>query len=267
MLRNDFEVFARITNESNYNMQIWIHTLLSVFVVSMVSLIGVATLSLKEEKLRKIVLSLVSFAAGTLLGDAFIHLMPEAFDSVGERASLLILFGLLLFFIFERFVHWRHCHEEHCEEHAEALPYMVLIGDGLHNFVDGMIIGASYLVSIPVGIATTIAVILHEIPQEIGDFSALIYGGFSKSKAIFWNFASALTAVAGAVIVLAASRRFESVTDLLIPIAAGGFIYIATADMSPEIHRHRVRKLSETFRQILFFISGVAIMYALLVLE
>lgn len=248
-------------------MQIWIYTLISVFAVSAISLIGLFTFSWKSEKINRILIFLVSFSVGTLLGDAFLHLIPEAFENGSEITPLSILGGLLLFFILERFIHWRHCHEVGCEEHSHALPYVILAGDGLHNFIDGIIIGASYLVSIPVGIATTLAVIFHEIPQEIGDFGTLLYGGFSKKKALLCNFMSALTAVLGAVIVLLASNCFESVIKVLIPLAAGGFIYIATADMIPELHKHRMHKLAETLKQVIFFLAGIGIMYGLLWLE
>lgn len=243
------------------------YALSSVFIVSSVSLVGVTTLSFGEKRLKRMLLFLVSFAAGTLLGDAFIHLIPEAFEKGSAYTSFLILSGLLLFFALERFIHWRHCHDESCEEHAQALPYVILTGDGLHNFIDGMIIGASYLVSIPVGIATTLAVIFHEIPQEIGDFGALLYGGFSKAKAILWNFASALMAVIGAILVLVASNQFEFLTNFLIPMAAGGFIYVATADMIPELHKHSEKNIFHSIWQLVFIGMGIAMMTALSFIE
>jgi len=248
-------------------MQVWTYTLLSVFAVSIISLIGVFSFSWKSEKINNVLIFFVSFSAGTLLGDAFLHLIPEAFESKSNFVSLYILLGLLLFFILERFIHWRHCHEVGCEEHSHVLPYVILAGDSFHNFIDGVIIGASYLVSLPIGIATTLAVIFREIPQEIGDFGTLLYGGFSKNKALLYNFISALTAVLGAIFVLLVSVRFESVTEVLVPLAAGGFIYIATADMIPELHKHKVHKLSETLKQVIFFLAGIGIMYALLYLE
>lgn len=248
-------------------MQIWVYTILSVLLISAISLIGVAAVFVEEKRLNKILHLFVSFSVGALLGDAFIHLIPEAFGNGGITTSLLILLGIMAFFVLERFIHWRHCHEAGCEEHGHALPYVILIGDGLHNFIDGIIIAASYLVSIPLGIATTIAVIFHEIPQEIGDFGTLLYGGFSKMKALFWNFVSSLASVAGALLVLLVSSQFESVANILIPFAAGGFIYIATADMIPELHKHKAHKFSETFKQTFFFVLGIVVMYTLLFLE
>lgn len=248
-------------------MQIWIYAMASVFLVSAMSLVGIVTIFFAENKLNSILRLFVSFSVGALLGDAFIHLIPEAFENGNEFTAMFILAGILTFFVMERFIHWRHCHEAGCQEHGHALPYVILLGDGLHNFIDGVIIGASYLISIPVGVATTLAVVFHEIPQEIGDFGTLLYGGFSKRKALFWNFASALTSVLGAVIVLVVSFKVESITNILIPFAAGGFIYIATADLIPELHKHQKHKFSETIKQALFFVLGIAIMYSLLYLE
>ncbi|MDD5652428.1 MAG: ZIP family metal transporter, partial [Candidatus Moranbacteria bacterium] len=216
---------------------IWFYTSLSVLVVSLVSLVGILTFSLKEKVLEKILIYLVSLSVGTLLGGAFFHLIPEAFSEDGLSASFLILLGILVFFILEKIVHWRHCHEVACDEHPHPFSYMIFAGDTLHNFIDGAIIAASFMVSIPLGLATTIAVILHEIPQEIGDFGSLVYAGFSRSKALAFNFISALSAFAGAFIVLIIGERFLQMTEYLIPITAGGFIYIAMADLMPEIHK------------------------------
>ena len=250
-------------------MQIWLYTIASVLLVSAMSLVGVVTIFFGEQRVNNMLRLFVSFSVGALLGDAFIHLIPEAFAQGSMLVSFSILAGIMTFFVLERFIHWRHCHETGCEEHGHvhALPYMILLGDGLHNFIDGIIIGASYLVSIHVGIATTLAVVFHEIPQEIGDFGTLLHGGFSRGKALLWNFISGLTAVVGAVMVLLISFQFESITKILVPFAAGGFIYIATADMIPELHKHRAHKISETMKQAFFFILGIAIMYSLLFLE
>lgn len=247
--------------------QIWIYAILSVFAVSLISLIGVFTLFIRREKLEKFLIYSVSLSAGTLLGDAFIHLIPGAYENTRETfmVSIYILLGIIVFFILEKFLHWQHCHEAHCDEHPRPLSYVILAGDTLHNFIDGTIIAASYLVSIPVGIATTIAVIFHEIPQEIGDFGSLIYGGFTRGKALFFNFATALTAVAGAAIVLAISAHADKIADLLVPFAAGGFIYIATADLIPEIHKHTETKKS--LWQFAAFFLGIGIMLTLLLFE
>jgi zinc and cadmium transporter len=246
---------------------IWLYTLLSVIIVSLISLVGVFTFAISDEKLKKILIYFVSFAAGSLLGDAFIHLIPEAFSEIKNTVllSLSILGGILTFFVMEKFLHWRHCHEVACEDHPHPFSYVLLVGDVLHNFIDGLIIAASYLVSIPVGIATTLAVIFHEIPQEIGDFGSLIYAGFKKTKALLFNFLTALTAVFGAIMVLALNINDDSLTKLLVPFAAGGFIYIASSDLIPELHKDTDPKKS--CWQLISFILGIVLMFSLLLLE
>ena len=171
----------------------WLYALVSVFIVSLVSLIGVTTLSIKAEKLKKIIIYLISFSAGALFADAFLHLLPElAEGGITITISFSILLGIIIFFSLEKIVHWQHCHMPITKTHIHSFAIMNLIGDGFQNFLDGLIIGASYLISIPAGIATTLAVVLHEIPQEIGDFGVLIHGGYTKRKAIMLNFLSGI---------------------------------------------------------------------------
>jgi zinc and cadmium transporter len=164
-----------------------------------------------------------------LLGDAFIHIIPEAFESnLGSNmASILVISGVLLFFIIEKFIHWHHHGEDKEEIHIHPVGRLVLFTDGFHNFIDGAIIGASFLISTHVGIATTLAVILHEIPQEIGDFAVLIHSGYTKNRALLLNFLSALTSLLGLVVVFLFGNIIDNVAMWFIPIAAGGFIYIA----------------------------------------
>lgn len=241
-------------------MLVWIYTIISVLIVSLVSLIGILTLSIKKERIRKASTLLVSFAAGALFGDAFIHLLPEAFAELGLKltTSLYIILGILLFFILEKFLHWRHCHIPLSKNHVHPLATMNLVGDAIHNFIDGLLIGATYMVSVPVGMATTLAIILHEIPQEIGDFGVLIHAGFSIKKALFFNFFSALIAVFGATVSLLSGPHIEDYAISLLPIAAGGFIYIAGSDLIPEL-KHECEALSSLW-QFLLIILGVSIM-------
>lgn len=248
-------------------MSTWVYTILSVFAVSLISLVGIFTFSIKSEKLSRILIFLVSFSAGTLLGDAFIHLIPESFQDSKNNliSSLGILLGILVFFILEKIIHWRHCHEVACENHPHPFSYMILVGDSIHNFIDGMVIAASFLVSIPVGIATTIAVIFHEIPQEIGDFGSLVFGGFSKAKALLMNLLTALWAVLGAILVLALNFDSQNLVRILIPFAAGGFIYIASSDLIPELKKHE--SFFRSLAQILVFILGIGMMIGLTYLE
>lgn len=246
---------------------VWIYTISSVLIVSLLSLIGVFSISVSRERLNKILIYFVSFAAGTLLGDAFIHLIPESYENVekAEAIPIYILSGILVFFILEKFIHWRHCHEVACDDHPHPYSYNILFGDTLHNFIDGIIIAGSYLVSIPVGIATTLAVIFHEIPQEIGDFGSLVHAGFTRVKALLFNFLTAVSAFFGAIIVLVIGFDSELIARILIPFTAGGFIYIAASDLIPELHKDT--KPARSFWQLVMFVLGIALMYALIFFE
>ncbi len=204
--------------------------------VSLVSLIGIFSLLLREGWLNKILFMLIGFSAGGLIGGAFLHLLPEALEQAASQIifSYLIL-GFIAFFILEKYLHWRHCHEGICSVHA--FTYLNLIGDGIHNFTDGLVIGASFLVGINFGIVTTLVIIMHEIPQEIGDFGVLVYGGFSKFKALYYNFVIALTCVLGTIVGHFISVRIQNFSSFLLPFTAGGFIYIAACDLVPELHK------------------------------
>lgn len=260
---------------------IYLYSFASVFIVSAVALVGIFTLSLNEQLLRKYVFLLVSLAVGALLGDAFIHLIPEAFETTSNPVvlSLAIIVGILIFFILEKFLHWHH-HQTESQidaeeirenpnqahpEHIHPVGKMILVSDGVHNFIDGLIIGVSYLVSIEAGIATTLAIILHEIPQEIGDFGILIHSGYSKFKAVWFNFLSALTAVAGTLIALVIGSSSESLTSWLVPLAAGGFIYIAMSDLIPEMQK--TKNIKGSILQLFAVVIGVLAMVLLLSIE
>lgn len=244
---------------------------LAVGFVSLVSLIGITTLSLKQDLLRRILFLLISLAAGALLGDAFIHLLPEAFAEAGNSllVSLVALAGILSFFILEKFLHWHHSHgeEEFSEEHAKIHPvgHLVLVSDGVHNLVDGLAIGAAFLVSPEVGIATTIAIALHEIPQEIGDFGLFIHAGFSRTKALLFNFLSALTAFVGLGLAFWVASFGETLAPLIAAFAAGNFIYIALADLVPELQKTTGGKRSAL--QFFVILAGLFAMVLLLGLE
>jgi len=235
---------------------VWI--LASTFVVCLISLIGILTLSVKEKLLHSILFGLIGFSAGALIGGAFLHILPEALEKApSETVFFYLILGIVLFFMMERYLHWRHCHEEgKCDVHA--FTYLNLVGDGFHNFIDGMVIAASFLVSIKLGIATTLAVILHEIPQELGDFGVLVYGGFSKKKALFYNFISAFAAIIGAIVGYFISDFCKGFSNFILPLTAGGFIYIATSDLIPEIHKEsNLRRSTIAF---LTFLLGIAFM-------
>lgn len=248
-------------------LNVWTYALISVFIVSLISLIGVFTLSIKKERLSKGLIYLVSIAAGTLFGGAFLHLLPEVIKENGFNLniSFLILGGIVLFFILEKIIHWHHHHSPISSERVHPFSIMILIGDALHNFLDGLIIGATYLINIPAGIATTIAVALHEIPQEISDFGVLLHGGFSVPKALIFNFVSALFAVLGAIIALSLSGYVDNIGFIISSVAIGAFIYIAGSDLIPELHKHP--KLGASILQLIAFILGILIMAALMFLE
>ncbi len=247
-------------------------TLLGVFIVSAISFAGIVTLLLKQSMLNNILFGAVAFAAGTLISAAFFDLIPEALE-IGEETGidntpvwLFVVVGILVFFSIERFISWHHHHHREAKEetHREvhAFTYLNLIGDAVHNFLDGTIIAASFLTNIPLGIATTVAIALHEIPQEIGDFGLLIYGGFSKSKALFFNFVSALMAVVGGVAGYVFLSQLGHLTIFLLAFAAGGFIYVATADLIPELHKEA--GIWKSVTQFILMISGIALIFGII---
>ena len=234
--------------------------LIAVILVSLISLVGIFIIGLSDEFLSKILLTLVAFAAGTLLGSAFLHLLPESLENGSPSDAFgFVILGIMSFYFLERFLFWRHCHKDECEVHS--FTYMNLIGDGLHNFIDGMIIATSFMVNLQLGIATTMAIITHEIPQEIGDFGILVYGGISKRKAISYNLISALAAIVGAGLGYFLSVQIGDFSTILLPYAAGGFIYIATADLVPELHKET--NFQKALLQFLLLIIGIGIMWAL----
>jgi len=244
-------------------MSLYLYIFGSVLLVSFLSLFGVFFLSFSPRFLEKLTLFLVSLSAGTLLGDSFLHLLPEAAadNGVSLRMWLWLIIGLVSFFVLEKIVHWRHCHIQTGPQHPHHLGVMNLVGDCLHNFFDGIIIAGSFLVSIPLGITTLIAVIAHEIPQEIGDFGVLLYAGYSRRRALFLNFLTALTAIFGAVIAVLLGARISGFSNLIIPFTAGGFIYIATADLIPELKKETA--IHKSVYQLISIIIGVLIMLAL----
>jgi zinc and cadmium transporter len=239
------------------------YILLSTFLISLISFIGVLILFLKEKFLNNILLILVAFSAGTLIGGAFLHLIPEAINKVGlEETSLFkvflyLLFGFCIFFILEQFIGWHH---HHTKEHPEikSFSYLILISDAIHNFIDGLIIAASFLVALPIGMITTLMVALHEIPQEIGDFGVLVYSGFKKIKALFLNFLSGASAILGGLFGFLISEKIGESIVFLLPFAAGSFIYIACSDLIPEIKSQA--SSPKSIIHFLVFLLGIGLM-------
>ncbi|MBN1598750.1 MAG: ZIP family metal transporter [Bacteroidales bacterium] len=245
-------------------MNTWLITFLSVTIVSLVSLIGVFFLAIKKEKLQKIQLILVGFATGGLLGGAFFHLLPETYESFSEIhvASVWLISGFLLFFMLERFLHWHHNHTSGISDnHIKPLGPINIIADFLHNILDGLLIGAAYVYSPQIGLATTITVLMHELPQEIGDFGVLIHSGYSIKKALLFNFISACSAFIGAALVLFFGDTAGDLTVWILPFAAGGFIYLASADLIPELHTEK--KILRSIYQFTALLTGVILMFIL----
>lgn len=239
-----------------------IYILIATFLISAIAFIGVLALFLKQEILNKILLALVSFSAGGLIGGAFLHLLPESIERVGLdrllEVFLFLIFGFSVFFILEQFINWHHHHDCVSCEKVAPFSYLVLISDGVHNFIDGLVIAASFIISFPVGLITVLAVILHEIPQEIGDFGVLIYGGFKRSRALFLNFLSGLVAMAGGIIGYFLSGEIGDSIVFLLPFAAGNFIYIAASDLIPEIKQKK--QSQDCILCFFIFLLGIILM-------
>lgn len=254
-----------------------IYILFFTLVGSVFSLIGGVFLLIKEKQVLKYSHFLAAFAAGTLLGTVFFDLLPEAVGS-GEKVVkkglsgevdifFWVLVGILGFFLLERFVHWFHHHQhDYGDEVVKPTIPLIILGDSVHNFIDGIAIGATFLVSIPLGIITSLAVAAHEIPQEIGDFGILLHKGMGRKKVLMVNFYSALTALVGALISFLLGERIEASLPILLAITAGFFIYIAASDLIPEIH-HENRKGFAVIETSLMFLGVAAIWVGIALLE
>lgn len=239
----------------------FIFAILATILVSLISLVGVVGLLLNDKALNRILFLLVGFGAGGLIGGAFLHILPEALEDAQELVTpfLYVIVGFIFFFTLEKFLYWRHCHNGKCEIHV--FTYLNLIGDGLHNLIDGVIIGTSFATDLHLGWITALAIAMHEIPQELGDFGILLYGGFTRPQALGWNFFSALTSVLGAIVGYFFAVHVAGFATILLPIAGGGFIYIAACDLIPELHKQP--ELKKSIVSILFFMLGILIMLVL----
>lgn len=237
------------------------NTLLAVLVVSAVSFVGVLYLFLHRDTLGHLFSLAISFATGTLLGVAFLDIFPEI-SGQGAGVFLYALLAIILFFLFERFIHWHHHHETHGRHpgYVHPVAYMNLIGDGIHNFFDGAVIAVSFLTSPSLGVATALAVVFHEIPQELGDFTVLVHGGLSRKKALLFNFLSAMTSFAGALLAFYFSSFILAYSAAFLSFAAGAFIYIAVGDLIPELHREK--NLLKSVLQGLLIMAGALLIGA-----
>jgi len=234
--------------------------ILATLINSLISLVGIFSLWMRENSLKKLLILLVALSAGALLSGAFFHLIPEALDTLTPMTVFMyVLVGFIIFFLMEKFLYWHHCHEGKCDVHP--VSYLILFGDGLHNLIDGIIIGISFIVSIPFGIVTSLLIIGHEIPQELGDFGVLVHGGFTKVKALAYNLLSQLTSVIGGILGYFLSTSIEGIIPFILPFAAGGFIYISASDLVPELHKEP--KIKKSLSSFAFFILGILIMLAI----
>jgi len=236
--------------------------LISTVLVSLISLIGLITISFKKDFIKKILLILVAFAAGVMLGASFFDVLPEAVQILGENIFFYVLVGILIFFTVERYIHWHHCHHYH-EKHEEIQPmaYLNLIGDGVHNFIDGTIIAASFLTGLQLGIISTIAIVAHEIPQEMGDFAILVKSGLKPKKALFYNLLTAFLCVIGGLITLFFANSFQNIAPILLSLAGGGFIYLSLVDIVPDLHKETSMK--KIILESLFLFLGILIIFYL----
>ncbi|MCX7986086.1 MAG: ZIP family metal transporter [Bacteroidales bacterium] len=243
------------------DLQYWGYPLISTILVSLVSLTGIIFLNLSGQKLEKLVFILVSLAVGVILGNTFLHIIPESYEYFehSDIPSLLICFGIVLFFIAEKALHWHHHHVG--ERIVKPLGKINLLADGIHNFTDGILIAAAWMTDSYLGISTTIAVLVHEVPQEIADFGILLHAGYSRKRALMWNFVSALSAIVGTILMLWVGSWLLHLSYYVLPIAAGGFIYLAGSDLIPELNK-QISKYS-TLVQIVMVVLGIVIMYLL----
>ncbi len=235
----------------------WI--VLSGLAMSSLALVGTVSVLTPPATLERFLLPIVGFAAGSLLGGAFFHMLPESIDAIGNRLGIYValIAGFLVFFVLEQFLHWHHCHRVHHSTHR-PLGHLILIADGLHNFIGGLAVGGAFVVDVRVGVVAWLVAAAHEIPQELGDFGVLMHSGWQRRSALAWNFASALTFLLGSLVAYAIADQVE--VAYLLPFAAGNFMYIAVADLLPEISREEsaTDKLTTTAA----FLAGLAVLLA-----
>ncbi len=252
---------------------------ISVILVSLLSFLGIIFFLFEESDVRKYLLYFVSISTGALLGDVFIHMIPEMAENAETfvRDLYILLGGIIFSFVLEKIVHWRHCHvipsttkhheheteEQHGHQH-HAMGIVNIVGESMHNFIDGLVIAAGFLASVPIGLSTTLAVMLHELPHEIGNVAVLLHAGYSRKKALFYNFLSAALSILGVLLVFAFSESI-AIGQYMLPFAAGNLLYIAGSDLIPELHKES--KAVKSLGQLICILLGMAMMYGVKVME
>jgi len=246
----------------------WI--ILFTFIGGALSVLAAAIFLILPVSLRERMLPhFISFAIGALLGATFIGLLPHAVENSAHVHGVMmtVLLGVLAFFVLEKMVLWRHCHADGREVPPAGRPHnhhavgiMILVGDGFHNFVDGVLIAAAFLTAIHLGIVTSLAIAAHEIPQEVGDFAVLLYSGFSRARALVFNLISSLTSIAGGVLAYYSLSDAQQALPYILAVAAASFIYIAVADLIPGLHQRT--ELAATAKQLVLIAAGVTVIYS-----
>lgn len=230
--------------------------------ISLISLGGIFVLASRVD-IHKLAFYLISLASGVLLGTALLHMIPEGILMNPRHALTLTGAGVLLFFILEKYMVWRHCHiHEHPEDHKRPrAASLVLTSDAIHNFADGMIVASAFLAGIPTGVSVAGAILLHEIPHELGDFGILVHGGYSTRQALKANLMTGLMATVGAALTYYFVEMVPTIQQMLIPVTAGGFLYVSLADLVPQLHEQT--DVKENIQQIILFSAGFLISLAL----
>lgn len=246
------------------------YSLLSVLIISLISIAVIYWLISRIPSFSRYSIHIVGLAVGGLLGDAFIHILPEAYSRLGfgVPVALLTIAGVLLFFSLEKFIRWHHCHDPECQDDdtGDHIVPISLVGESFHNFIDGVIIASGFTISLPLGLATALAVLIHEIPQEIGDFGIYTHQGLTLKKSLYLNLFCALFSLFGVIFTFLIGTTIVDFAAYVLPVTAGGFIYLAASDLIPELHRHHP-DVRQSFLQILLVVLGVALMLSLIFLE
>lgn len=238
--------------------------ILATFLITLCVWVAVLFIFIKKELLNKITVFLVSLSAGALMGGAFLHLLPEAAEKININSLFeIFLISFVVFFLIEKLLHWRHCHNVNCTIHT--FGYMNLVGDSIHNFIDGLVIASTFMINPALGISTTLAIAIHEIPQEIGDFGVLIHAGLKNKTALLVNYAVALTVVLGGIVGYFSFSFLHNILPYLLPFAAGGFVYIAASDLMPEIRKES--NLKKSMVSFFVFIVGILLMYLIKIIN